>query len=183
MLKKVALTTVVAVVAIIAVLLVVIAMQPNEYSVSRSATVNAPAERVFANVNDFHKWDAWSPWAKIDPNMKQSFDGPPAGKGAAYTWEGNDQVGKGRMEIAESKPAEHIKIDLKFLEPWEADNVTDFTFKPAGEKTEVNWSMSGRHNFVSKAMCLVMDMDKMIGPDFEKGLSQLKTVAEAAPVQ
>ena len=180
MLKKAILIAVVAVVAVVGLLVVMIAMQPNEYSVSRSATIAAAPETVFEQVNDFHKWDAWSPWAKLDPNMKQSIQGPPAGPGSSYSWEGNDEVGKGRMQILESKPGESVKIDLEFMEPMAGKSLTEFSFRPApAGGTEVSWTMSGPHNFASKAMCLVVDMDKMIGPDFEKGLSQMKTAVES----
>lgn len=179
MLKKVILAAVVAVVAVVGILVAVVAMQPNEYAVSRSATIAAPPEKVFEQVNDFHRWNNWSPWAKLDPNLKQSFDGPAAGPGASYSWEGNDEVGKGRMQIVESNAPRNVKIDLEFMAPMAGKSVTDFTFKPVGNSTEVTWKMSGPHTFVSKAFCLVMDMDKMIGPDFEKGLSQMKTLAEA----
>jgi uncharacterized protein YndB with AHSA1/START domain len=156
----------------------VVAMQPPELKVSRSITIDAPPEKIFEQVNDFHKWNGWSPWAKVDPAMKADYSGPGSGAGAVYTWAGNNEVGEGKMTIAESHPNEHIKIDLEFLKPWQAKNVTEFTFKPEGDKTNVTWTMSGQKNFAAKAMCLFMDMDKMIGGDFEKGLAQMKTVTE-----
>ncbi len=146
---------------------------------ARSATIAAPPAAVFALVNDFHKWDAWSPWAKIDPAMKTAYEGTPAGEGAIYTWSGNKDAGAGRMTIAGSTPNEIIGIKLEFTKPFAATNTTTFTFQPAGNGTIVNWSMSGNKSFIEKAVCLVMDMEKMVGPDFEKGLAQMKTLAEA----
>ena len=166
---------------VVVVLVVVIALQPSHYRVERSATMNAPATVVFAQVNDFHRWNAWSPWAKIDPAMKQTFEGAPAGTGAVYAWAGNKDVGEGRMTITDSHPSDLIKIKLEFIKPFAATNATDFTFKPQGDQTAVTWTMSGDNNFIGKAFSLFMNMDKMIGGDFEKGLAQMKSVAEAAP--
>jgi hypothetical protein len=168
---------------VLVVLVLVIALQPSHYRVERSAMMNAPAAVVFAQVNDFHKWNAWSPWAKIDPAMKQTFEGAPAGNGAVYAWAGNKDVGEGRMTITDSHPNDLIKIKLEFIKPFAATNATDFTFKPQGDQTAVTWTMSGDNNFIGKAFSLFMNMDKMIGSDFERGLAQMKSVAEAAPKQ
>ena len=168
---------------ILVILVLVIALQPATYQVERSANIAAPAAAVFAQVNDFHKWNAWSPWAKIDPAMKQTFAGAPAGTGAVYTWAGNKAVGAGRMEITESQPSNLIKIKLEFLEPFAATSTTEFTFTPQGNQTAVKWKMSGENNFMAKAFSFFMNMDKMIGGDFEKGLAQMKAAAEAAPKQ
>src|ERR1700730_1714561 len=148
---------------VVLVLVVFIALQSSTYRVERSATINAPAPVVFAQVNDFHKWNAWSPWAKIDPAMKQTFEGAPAGVGASYTWTGNKEVGEGRMTITDSHPSDLIKIKLEFIRPFAATNATDFTFKPQGNQTAVTWTMSGDNNFIGKAFGLFMNMDKMIG--------------------
>jgi len=180
MIKKILLLAVVVIVVVIAVCSVVVAMQPSHYHVERSATVNAPALIVFNQVNDFHKWDAWSPWAKLDPNMKTNYEGTPAGNGAVYSWAGNSNVGEGRMTIADSKPGESIKIKLEFIKPFAATNATVFSFKPQGNQTTVTWAMDGDNNFIGKAFSLFMNMDKMVGGDFEKGLAQMKTVSEAA---
>ncbi|PYS20811.1 MAG: polyketide cyclase [Acidobacteria bacterium] len=180
MIKKILLYGVVVIVVIIAVLCVVVALQPAHYQVERSTTINAPAAVVFAQVNDFHKWQAWSPWAKMDPNMKQTYSGPSAGNGASYSWVGNNDVGEGRMTITDSKPSEAIKIRLEFLKPFAATNATDFTFISQGSQTNVKWTMSGEKNFISKAFTIFMDMDKMVGSDFEKGLTEMKKVSEAA---
>jgi len=167
----------------IVVLSVVVAMQSAELKVTRSLDINAPSDRIFEQVNDFHKWDAWSPWAKLDPNMKTTFSGADSGVGASYAWTGNDEVGEGKMTIKNTHPPKYLAIDLEFIKPFEAKNLTQFDFKAMGEKTNVTWTMVGKKNFVMKAFCLVMDMDKAIGADFEKGLAQLKTVAETAPPQ
>jgi hypothetical protein len=167
-------------VLVIAVFVVVVAMQPAEFRITRSATINAPPEVVFAQVNDFHKWDAWSPWAKLDPAMKTTFEGPSSGTGAKYSWVGNKEVGEGRMTILESKPSEWVRINLEFIKPFEASSTTEFAFKPQADQTAVTWTMSGKHSFMEKAFCLFMNMDKMVGGDFEKGLAQMKAVAENA---
>ena len=166
---------------LILLLVVVIALQPSTYRVERSATMNATAPVVFAQVNDFHKWNAWSPWAKLDPAMKQTFEGAPAGTGAVYTWAGNSDVGEGRMTINESRPSDLVKIKLEFLKPFAAHSDTTFTFQPEGNQTKVTWTMVGDKNFIAKAFGLIMNMDKMVGSDFEKGLAQMKLVVESAP--
>lgn len=157
-----------------------VALQPAEYSVERSATMTAPAADVFAQVNDFHNWEAWSPWAKLDPKAANSFEGPAAGAGAIFKWSGDNKVGEGMMTILESKPNELIKIKLDFKKPMEGTSVTTFTFKEEGKQTQVNWKMSGENNFVGKAMCVFNNMDKMLGGYFEQGLANLKGVVEKA---
>src|SRR6267378_6963575 len=153
--------------AVIMVFLIVVALQPPEYRVARSIVIPGPPSDVFAQVNDFHKWNAWSPWAKLDPAMKQTFEGASAGAGAVYTWTGNKEVGEGRMTLAESRPHELIRIDLEFLKPFAATSIAEFTFKPEGNQTAVTWSMAGRVNFVAKAIHMFVDMDKLIGANFE----------------
>ena len=181
MIKKILLLAIVVIVVVIAAFSVVVAMQPSHYRVERSATMNAPAPIVFNQVNDFHKWDAWSPWAKLDPNMKTTYEGTPAGTGAVYSGVGNSDVGEGKMTITDSKPGELVKIKLDFIKPFAASSDTVFSFKPQGNQTAVTWTMDGENNFIGKAFCMFMNMDKMVGGDFEKGLAQMKTVAEAAP--
>jgi len=179
MVKKVLIGVAAAVLVLVLGLVTVVAMKPNEFRVSRSATMAAPAERVFAQVNDFHKWDAWSPWAKLDPNAKNSFDGPDAGEGATFRWAGNDQVGEGKMTITESKPNELVRLKLIFIKPMEDSSDTEFTFKPDGEKTTVTWTMSGTYEtFMQKAICMCMNMDKMVGEKFEEGLASMKAIVE-----
>jgi len=165
------------------VLVIVVATRPSEFRVARTATIAAPAPAVFAHVNDFHKWEAWNPWAKLDPAMKQTYEGAPAGIGAIYTWAGNHEVGEGRMTLTESRPNDLIRIRLEFLKPFKATNVGEFTFRPEGNQTAVTWSMTGQNNFMAKALHLFMNMDRMVGGQFEKGLAQMKSVVEAAPKQ
>jgi uncharacterized protein YndB with AHSA1/START domain len=165
--------------AIIVVFLGVVAMQPSDFRVVRTTTITAPPQAVFSQVNDFHKWEEWSPWAKLDPASKATFEGPSAGPGAIFRWAGNEKVGEGSMTITESRPDELITIKIDFLKPFQATNAAQFTFKPEGDQTIVTWSMAGKNNFLSKAICLFMNMDKMVGGDFEKGLAQMKSVVEA----
>ncbi|HTP36942.1 MAG TPA: SRPBCC family protein [Methyloceanibacter sp.] len=168
----------IALVLIIAAFLVVVAAQPSEFRVERTTTMAAPADVVFTQVNDLHKWDAWSPWAKLDPDAKVTFAGPDAGKDAAMSWSGNDKVGEGKMTIVESHPNDAIKIEVDFTKPFEGSIGSEFGFKPNGNKTDVSWAMTGHRTFVQKAFCLVMNGDKMLSGDIEKGLAQLKSVAE-----
>ena len=164
--------------AVVAIFLIVVAMQPSDFKVERSATMRAPAPAAFAQVNDFQKWQAWSPWEKVDPALKRQYEGPQAGTGAVYAWQGNKDVGEGRMTITESKPAERVRIKLEFFKPFAATNQAEFSFKPAGDGTTVTWTMTGQNNFLSKAICMFVDMDKMVGGMFEQGLTQMKTVVE-----
>ncbi len=175
MLKKI----VVLVICVLFVLATTIAMQPAEFRIARSITVSAPPAVLFAQVNDLHAFQVWNPYAKKDPAMKQTYEGPPAGVGAAYAWAGNQEVGTGRMTIVESRANELVRMKLEFLAPFRATNGAEFTFEPAGDGTVVTWSMSGTNDLMGKAISLVMDMDKMVGGDFEKGLADLKTLAES----
>jgi uncharacterized protein YndB with AHSA1/START domain len=173
----------IALVVIVVVLVVIVALQPSEFRVTRSITISAPPAAVFAQVNDFHKWEAWNPWGKIDPAMKQTYEGAPAGPGAIYTWSGNNEVGEGHMTITDSRPNELIRVKLEFFKPFAATNTAEFTLKPEGNQTVVTWSMFGEKNFMAKAVHLVINMDKMIGGQFEKGLADMKSVVEGAPKQ
>jgi len=178
--------TLIAVAVVVVGFVIVVAMQPADFRYERSATMSAPSSAVFDQVNDFRRWTAWSPWEKIDPALKRTYEGAPAGVGASYSWSGNNQVGEGRMTISDSRPSDLIRINLEFLRPFKATNTAEFAFKPEGKQTRVTWSMTGRNGFISKAFCLVMNMDKMIGRDFEKGLANMKAVVEgsaAAPIQ
>jgi uncharacterized protein YndB with AHSA1/START domain len=166
---------------LIAILCVIIAMQSNEFAVSRSMTMAAPPEAVFAQVNDFHNWEAWSPWAKLDPNAKSTFEGPTSGEGSKMSWDGDANVGAGSMTILESNPNEHIRIKLDFVRPMEGTNDVVFTFKPEGDGTNVTWSMSGKNNFMAKAIGLVMDCEKMCGDYFTEGLTSIKGIVEQKP--
>jgi hypothetical protein len=163
--------------------LLFVSSQPSHFHIARETLINAPADVIFTQVNDFHKWDAWSPWAKLDPDAKNSFEGAAAGKGAAFSWSGNNEVGEGRMTIADSEPNSLIRIQLDFLKPFKATNNAEFTFKPEGNQTLVSWVMSGENNFIGKIIGVFMNCDKMVGGQFEKGLASLKAVAEAAVVK
>src|SRR5438105_3110735 len=164
---------------VVALLAIFIATRPSQFSVSRSATMLATPAAIFAQVNDFHKWEAWSPWAKMDPNAKSTFEGSPSGKGAKFHWDGNKNVGAGNMTITESMPNDHIRIRLEFIRPFAGVNDTLFTFKPVGDRTNVTWTMSGRNNFIAKAFSLFMDCDKMVGPQFEKGLASMEEATKS----
>ena len=174
MIKKILITLVV----LIAAFAGYVAMQPDELLIQRQATIAAPPGAVFEQVNDLKKWDGWSPWAKMDPNAKIDFEGPAAGKDAAFTWSGNDQIGEGRMTIVESRPADLVDIKVDFTKPFENTSSSKFEFKPEANQTQVTWSMGGKQNFIEKAMCIVFNGKKMIGDEMEKGLSNLKTLAE-----
>jgi uncharacterized protein YndB with AHSA1/START domain len=165
---------------VVVALVAIVSMQASTMRIQRSAVFSAPPSAVFEQVNDFHNWDAWSPWAKLDPTCKNTFDGAPSGKGAIFSWDGNKKVGAGRMTITDSRPYELIRIKLEFLRPFKATNTTEFTFKPQADGTRVTWTMTGEKNFMCKAMCLFMNMDKCVGGDFEKGLAAMKTIAESS---
>ncbi|MES2821594.1 MAG: SRPBCC family protein [Pseudomonadota bacterium] len=169
----------IAVVILVAVLALVIASRPERFSVERSISVAAPPDAVFAQVNDLHNWEHWSPWATRDPGMIKVYEGPPAGVGAVYRWNGNKAVGEGSNTLVESRPGELIRMQLEFQRPFQASNEVQFRFVPEGSDTRVSWNMTGRNTFISKAMHLVMDMDKLCGGDFERGLAQLKAITEA----
>lgn len=175
MLKKILLVLV----ALFLVFVVIVALQPSDFHVERSVTVDAPASKVFGEVNDFHKWEAWSPWAKLDPDAKVTFDGPQAGEGSVMTWAGNSEVGAGKMTLVESKPGKLVKIKVDFTEPFEGTSGAQFDFNPEGDKTNVTWSMNDDHNFLEKAMCLIMNGEKMVGEQMEQGLTKLKQVSES----
>ena len=178
MAKKIIVGTLLVLVVIVAVFSVLVVMQPNEYSITRSETIAAPQPAVFAQVNDFHNWQEWSPWAKLDPKAKATFEGADAGPGAIFKWSGNDEVGEGKMTITDTQPNDLIRIKLDFIRPMTDTANTEFKFAPEGDKTKVTWTMSGTRGFMGKAVCLVMNMDKMVGGDFEKGLANMKTKVE-----
>ena len=181
MVKKILLGALAVAALCVVAMVVVVSMQPDTFQVERSASMAAPPDEVFAQVNDFHKWQAWSPWAKLDPSAKNTFEGPDSGEGAIFRWTGDEQVGEGSITITYSHPNEHIGIDLNFIKPFEDQAKVDFTFQPKGDQTEVTWAMSGENNFVSKLMCMFMSMDEMIGTPFEEGLASIKTIVEAPP--
>ena len=164
---------------ILLLLAIIIQLRPNNFKISRSLSMKATPEAIFPHVNDLSKWNAWSPWAKLDPNAKNSFEGPTSGNGAIMRWAGNNDVGEGSMTIVDSRPSELVKFRLDFLKPFAGTNMAEFSFKNEGNQTLVNWSMSGENNFITKAIGLVINCDKMVGEQFEKGLVSLKTIVEA----
>jgi uncharacterized protein YndB with AHSA1/START domain len=174
MLKKILVVVVLAVAGILGVA----ATQPDEFRFERKSAIKAPPEKVFAILNDFKQWDKWSPWEKKDPAMKRTFGATTSGKGATYAWEGNKDVGQGSMEIAESVPLSKIAINLNFIKPFEAQNKVEFSLLGVADTTTVTWAMQGKCNFISKIIQVFVSMDKMVGPDFEAGLANLKAAAE-----
>lgn len=173
----------IVVMGLLIVFIGLVASRPSEFRVSRSANMGVPAEKVFAQVNNLHNWESWSPWAKIDPKALNSYSGPDAGVGASFSWAGNQDVGEGRMTIIESKPNELIRFRMEFLAPFQATNTAEFTFVPNGDQAGatqimVTWSMFGTNNFIGKAIGLIFDCDKMVGDQFEKGLVQLEAQAK-----
>jgi uncharacterized protein YndB with AHSA1/START domain len=176
MLKKI----LIVVALIIVVLIVVIATRPADFRVTRSATISAAPEAIFPHVNELKKWDSWSPWMKLDPNAKSTFEGPPAGTGASMSWAGDSNVGEGKMTITESRPGELVRFKLEFYKPMAGTSDAEFTFKPVGKETTVTWTMTGKNSFMAKAISLVIDCDKMVGDQFEKGLTSMKVIAEGA---
>ena len=166
------------VVLLIAGVLIFAATKPDVFRVQRAASIKAPPDKVFALINDFKRWDAWSPWEKKDPAMKRSFGAATAGKGASYGWDGNKDVGQGSMEITESKPSSTIKLKLDFQKPFEAHNQVEFALDQKGDATQVTWSMAGDTPYFAKIIHVFIDMDNMVGKDFEAGLAKLKAIAE-----
>jgi uncharacterized protein YndB with AHSA1/START domain len=158
--------------------LIYAATRPDTFRVERTATIKAPPERIFPLINDFQRWGAWSPFEKKDPAMKRTLSGAPSGSGAVYEWDGNKEIGQGRMEIVESVPPSRVTLKLDFTRPFKAHNIVDFTLEPRGDSTQVTWAIHGPSPFISKVMGIVFNMDKMIGKDFEAGLAALKSVSE-----
>lgn len=165
-----------ALIVLIAGFGVVVAMQPDEFQIERTATVNAPASEVFNQINNLKNWNEWSPWAKLDPNAKNSYEGPEEGVDAMMHWSGNYEVGVGNMKIVDSNPGELVQLDMEFLKPMAGNSTVKFNLVPEGANTNVSWSMSGKHSYAQKAMCLVFNGKKMVGEQFEQGLSNLNTV-------
>jgi Polyketide cyclase / dehydrase and lipid transport len=166
--------------AILAVIILMAWQKPDVFRVERRARINAPADIVFNQINDLRAWEAWSPWQKKDPAMKQTYSGPDTGVGATQAWEGNSQVGKGQMTIIASESVSKVDLLLAFEKPFKARNTVELTLKPDSEGTEVIWAMHGPANLMAKVMDLLMNMDRMCGRDFEAGLANLKTICEKA---
>ena len=174
MLKKITLVVLVLIVAVLAYA----ATRPDALHVERSAEIKAPPERILPLIADFHNWASWSPYEKVDPAMKKTYSGPDKGKGAVYEWAGNSQVGQGRMEITDVSEPSRVDIKLDFIKPFEGHNVAVFALRPQGDATTVTWSMDGKSPYVAKLMGVFLDMDHLIGKDFEAGLTSIKTIAE-----
>jgi hypothetical protein len=177
MFEAIAIIAVVFVVAI-AIVLILAVTKPNVFRVQRATTIQAPLEKIFALINDFHRWRSWSPYENRDPAMQRGFAGADKGKGAIYTWDGNNNVGSGRMEIVDSSAPSKIVIKLDFIKPFEGHNTAEFTMLPHGDATNVTWTMYGPASFMSKLMQVFINLDRMIGKDFEIGLANLKRLAE-----
>lgn len=169
---------VLVVVGLVAALLIYAAARPDTFRVQRELRINAPLEKIFGFINDLHSWVAWSPWERMDPDLKRTYSGSAQGKGAVYEWEGNGKVGRGRMEIAESSPPSHIAIKLDFIKPFEAHNIAEFTLEDQGGSTNVMWVMHGPSPYIAKVIHTFVSMDRMVGTQFEQGLANLKTIAE-----
>jgi uncharacterized protein YndB with AHSA1/START domain len=181
--KEIPMVEIISVIAIvlaiaIAIVLILAATKPGSFSVERAIDVHAPPERIFALINDFHQWVSWSPYETKDPDMKRSYSGAASGKGAVYGWDGNNNVGSGRMEILEASPPSKILIKLDFFKPFEGHNTAEFTMLPHGDVTHVNWMMRGPAPFMSKLMQVFINLDHMVGKDFEVGLANLKKLTE-----
>ena len=164
--------------AAVAVVLILAYRKPDVFRVVRTTTIDAPPEKVFGYFNDFQEWRAWSPWEDLDPNLQRTYSGSDSGVGAKYAWEGNKNVGAGSMEIVESTSPSKISLKLDFSRPFEAHNMTDFTFDPAGAGTKVTWDMHGPNQCMGRIMGVFMDMDAMVGKNFEDGLAKVKSLAE-----
>ena len=171
-------TIAVIIAVLVAAVLVYVAMQPESFRVERSISIKAPPEKIFSQINGFHQWEAWSPWEKIDPAIKRTYSGADSGKGAVYAWQGNKDIGQGRMEIVESTLSSNVLIKIDFLEPFEGHDMVQFTLQPQGETTKVTQAMYGPSPFIHKVMSLFFSMDKMVGQKYEEGLASLKAIAE-----
>lgn len=163
---------------VVIALAIFVATRPADFRITRSATLAAPSHEVFAQINNFHNWEAWSPWARLDPNAVYVYEGPTEGEGAKLSWSGNSEVGQGSNTLIESIPNKLIRIRLDFLKPFKATHTAEFSLEPEGGETRVTWSMYGRNNFAGKAVSLLMNCDKMVGGQFEQGLANLKEVVE-----
>jgi hypothetical protein len=176
------LTIAAVVVVLVAVVLALAARRPSTFRYQRSTVIQAPAEDIFGIITDFRNWDSWSPWSARDPHMKRSISGPPQGVGAAYEWNGNRQVGEGRIEIVETAPPSRVVMKLDFLRPFACHNTVEFTLDDEGGATRVTWALSGPEIFFGKVLGLFLNMDRMVGRDFETGLASLKAFVERPAV-
>jgi uncharacterized protein YndB with AHSA1/START domain len=168
------------IVAAIGSLFAVASRKPETFSVVRSTVINAPAERIFALINDFHLWASWSPFEKLDPAMNKTFSGPTSGAGASYAWTGNKKAGAGSMTISGDTPSSEVNIAMAFLKPFKSQSSVQFLIEPSGAAHQVTWTMSGKNQLASKVMSVFVSMDKMIGKDFAEGLANLKREVESS---
>ncbi len=168
----------IVVVGVIAAVLIFAATRPDTFRVQRTASIKAPPEKIFPLIDDLHRHAAWSPWEKKDPAMNRAHSGAPSGKGAVYEWDGNKEIGKGRMEITESTPSSRVVMAMHFIKPFEAHNTAEFTLEPKGDSTTVTWALYGPQPYLAKVMHLFLNVDKMVGNEFETGLANLKAIAE-----
>jgi hypothetical protein len=171
-------SVILVVLGLIVVFIIAVILQPSEFRVARTAVMEAPVTAVFVQVNDLRNWHAWSPWAKLDPAAKEIIEGTSEGVGAVLRWDGNNKVGAGSMTITESRPNETVEFRLDFIRPFAGTSTADFTFKPEGARTSVTWSMFGHNDFKGKAMGLILNCEKMLGGQFEKGLASMKSIVE-----
>ena len=174
MLKKIVIVVAVLVLAVLGLAIT----KPDTFNVQRTTSIKAPPGEIFPLINDFHSWNSWSPWEKIDPNMKRMYSGSPSGQGAVYEWDGTSKVGTGRMEITDASPSSKVTIKLDYLKPIEGHNIAEFTLEPQAGSTNVTWAMHGPAPFMSKVMQVFISMDRLIGKDFETGLANIKRIAE-----
>lgn len=175
------LSVIVGLLLVVVVLGFIISRQPDTFRVTRTIVTHAQPFAVFSTVSDLQRWNDWSPWAKLDPDAKYAFEGPTAGVGAVFKWSGNKNVGEGKMTITETQSPGLVRIKLEFLRPFKAVNDVEFSFRPETSGTLVSWSMYGKNTFISKAMNLVMNCDKMVGGQFEQGLASLRDIVEKPP--
>lgn len=181
MFRKIALTLFVLIAVGAIAVFGIASTRPATYHIERSVTTAAPPATVYAVLNDMHRFPEWSPWQELDPNMKVTHDGPPTGVGSVYTWTGNKDVGEGRMTITASTPDESVVQKLEFMKPWASTCDVHFTIAPEGSGSKVTWAMDGNNDMMAKVMSLFMNMDSMVGKDFDKGLGKLKTLTESSP--
>lgn len=169
----------ISIASVVVLFVIIVLMQATDFKVSRSTKVKAPPSKAFGQVDDLHLMNAWNPWLKLDPNVKQTYDGAASGVGAIYSWDGNNNVGAGRQTIVETRPGELVRMKLEFFRPFAGVNEVTFAFVAEGDQTAVTWSMTGKLNFITKAMGLFCSMDKMCGGSMAEGLTDMKAIVEA----
>jgi len=171
-------TIIIVIVVLIAAILIFAATRPDTFRIQRATNITALPEKIFPLINDFHQWEPWSPWEKVDPALTRTYSGAASGKGAIYEWNGNKNIGQGHMEIIESSPASKIVLKIDFIKPFEAHNTVEFTLVAKGDSTTVTQAMYGPSPYISKLMGIFCSMEKIVGPKYEEGLANLKAIAE-----